>query len=68
MSNVIHKTFVFGQDIATMDANGLIASIKAAKAEIAALKATDVESEYINKSINDLEQAISTLVAALDEK
>lgn len=58
--------YVYGKDISTVGANGLIELIKKAKGEIKSLNDAGVKSKYIDKEIKSLEGAIDKMVERLD--
>jgi hypothetical protein len=70
MNNIpfITKNYVFGQDVANMTEDQLIAAIKKMEGEIADLKAVKTKSKKIEQMIKDAEDGLAKIVEVLDAK
>lgn len=60
-------TFVYGQDVALMDKNALIAAIGRAKADVKKYQDVGVDSTFIAGEVAALTAAIDTMVKLLDK-
>lgn len=60
------KDYVFGQDVANMNANDLLAAMRRVEAEIAELKDVKTKSKYVEGKIKELEDGLARIVEKLD--
>lgn len=70
MSNIpfTTKNYVFGQDVANMTEEQLIAALKKVEGEIANLKGIGAKSKKIEQMIKDAEAGLAKIVEVLDAK